>query len=32
MSKEHIIDIAVLIVTILSAMVLGATLMYSYLN
>jgi hypothetical protein len=32
MSKEHIIDIAVLIVTIMSAMVLGATLMYSYLN
>lgn len=32
MSKGHIIDIAVLIVTILSAMVLGATLMYSYLN
>ena len=32
MSKEHIIDIAVLIVTILSAMVLGATLMYYYLN
>lgn len=32
MSKEHIIDIAVLIVTILSAMVLGATIMYSYLN
>lgn len=32
MSKEHIIDIAVLIMTILSAMVLGATLMYSYLN
>lgn len=32
MSKERIIDIAVLIVTILSAMVLGATLMYSYLN
>lgn len=32
MSKEHIIDIAVPIVTILSAMVLGSTLMYSYLN
>lgn len=32
MRKEHITDIAVLIVTILSAMVLGATLMYSYLN
>lgn len=32
MRKEHIIDIAVLIVTILSAMVLGASLMYSYLN
>ncbi|WKV22775.1 hypothetical protein [Klebsiella phage HZJ31] len=32
MSKEHIIDITVVIVTILSAMVLGATLMYSYLN
>lgn len=32
MSKEHIINIAALIVTILSAMVLGATLMYSYLN
>lgn len=32
MSKEHIIDITVVIVTIMSAMVLGATLMYSYLN
>ena len=32
MSKDHIIDIIVLVVTIASAMVLGATIMYSYLN
>ncbi|WPJ56810.1 hypothetical protein RCIP0109_00022 [Klebsiella phage RCIP0109] len=32
MSKDHIIDIIVLVVATASAMVLGATIMYSYLN
>lgn len=32
MSKDHIIDIVVLVVATASAMVLGATIMYSYLN
>lgn len=32
MNKDHIIDIVVLVVATASAMVLGATLMYSYLN
>ena len=32
MSKDRIIDIVVLVVATASAMVLGATLMYSYLN
>lgn len=32
MSKDHIIDIVVLVVATASSMVLGATIMYSYLN
>lgn len=32
MSKDYIIDIIVLVAVTTSAMVLGATIMYSYLN
>lgn len=32
MSKDHIIDITILVVATASAMVLGATIVYSYLN